>query len=244
MKKGFLLLAAILLTACTKEQTPLATVTFHLAGVESGEMTKVSSEGVASALSATAPSGPFTLTAVSRTNPLRTYTITTGVPVTMAVDSYSVSGSGRGHEIASITGGTLYDSPLWSASSDVEVGSDGGSLSVSASYSCIALIIDKSVTRELAVMNGSEEAVYTPGGTSEVGVVYAAGNWYYSKPLRVIARPVDTVSREETRYELVFGDYDGMVNVRYGRWYSFTPGEVATASGSLGVEFAGWIQGN
>ena len=238
----FLLLATAFV-ACSREPQ-LVSVTFDVATVQSGEMTKVATTAVSDALAATAPTGPFTLNAVSTTNSLRTYKITTGETNTMAVDTYTDTGSGSGSEIANVTSGKLYSSPKWSVNKQVAITSDGGAVSVSASYPCVAFIIDKAVTSKLIFNNGADDVEnYTYGGTSEVGVVYADGTWGYSNPLRVRVKPVDTVNQEETLFKCAHGDYDGMLNVRNGYWYNLVPGAVETASGAFGLTFSGWEAG-
>lgn len=242
MRNYLILLLAILSIACTKEPQ-YATVTFGLSGVESGSLTKVSSDAVSAALDATAPSGPFALRLVSKSNPLRVYNITTGTPATIAVDSYTVTGSGLGEELAEITGGKLYASPKWSVSCDVDVTS-GGAINVSASFPCVALVIDKSVTDHLEIANGPNMVRnFAVGGTDAVGVVYIVGSWIYNKPLYLYSYPVDTVNKEVVCYVLVNGDFDGMVNVQNGRWYNFAPGDIETVSGSFGVTFNGFVAG-
>lgn len=217
---------------------------FGLSGVESGVMTKVSADAVSEALEATSPVGPFTLRAVSKSNPLRAYDITTGVPVTMAVDAYTVTGSGAGAEIATITGGKLYATPKWSVDTEVTVSADGGSLPVEARYSCIAVVMDRSLVASVRFKNGADDVdSYPVGGTDVVGVVYASGNWTYSKPLYLYVNPSDVMNYETKLYRLVNGSYEGMLNVQNGRWYSLSPGAVETTSGTMGLTFGGWMPG-
>lgn len=242
-KLRFLLLAA-LSVACAKEQPELVTVTFDMGGVQSGTITKVSSDAVSSAFAATAPVGPFTLTATSKTNSLRTYTITTGQSLTMAVDEYTVTGSGIGSEIAEVTGGALYSSPKWSVNESVTVGSDGGAFTLNASYPCVAFVIDKAVTSKLVFYDGPNKVEsYSHGGTESVGVVYAVGNWPHNSPLYIEVRPVDTVNYETVEYHLTSREYEDTYYVRNGHWYNFAPGAIATASGTFGVAFPGWEAG-
>lgn len=231
--------------ACAKEQERFTTVVFNVSGVESGPLTKGLSEGVAAALAATAPSPVATLTAVSKTNPLRKYTITPGEALTMAIDSYTVTASGTGTNLGAITGGNLYSTPSWAVSEDVDVSSGSDTYSVSAYYTCVAFVIDKTTTERLSFANGANSVNPSGfGGTDEVSIIYASGTWTYSKPLYVHSYPIDTVNYEETVYKVSNqGDYEGMQRVRSGYWYNLTPGAVAVTSGTIGINFPTWGAG-
>lgn len=243
-KRILILLLAALSVACSREPQ-LVRVTFDVRGVESGPITKVSADAVSSAVSATSPAGPVTLTATSKTNSRRVYTITSGQTVTMAVDSYAITGEGHGTELVSFGGTKVYSSPKWSIEEDVNVTSSGGTVSVSASYPCVALVIDKAAISSLAFIDGfNTYDSYTAGGTESVGVVYASGYWTHATPLEIEVRPLDTVNYEATRYSLTSREYDDTYYVLNGRWYNFAPGAVETSSGTIGVEFPGFTQGN
>lgn len=241
-KLGILLLAA-LSVACAKEPE-FETVTFEMGRVQSGSLTKVSTDAVSSALAATAPVGPFTLTATSKTNSKRIYTITTGQSVTMAVDDYTITGSGAGEEITPVTEGYIYKSPKWSVNKDVSVSSSGQSFTLNASYPCVAFVIDKSVTARLIFHNGNSlVSDYSYGGTDAVGVVYASGYWTHATQLWMAVRPVDEMNYETTEYNITSREYDDTYCVQNGHWYNFLPGSLELTSGTFGVTFPGWEAG-
>ena len=111
MRNYIILLIAILSIACAKEPQ-YATVTFDVRYVQSGTITKVSSGAVSEALAASMPTGPFQIHLVSKTNPLRSYDITTGSSVTIAVDDYTVTGSvlnNAGVKLKQAYGGTGFN---------------------------------------------------------------------------------------------------------------------------------------
>jgi len=243
MRRYLILLIAILSIACTKEPQ-YATVTFDVEYVQSGAITKVSSGAVSEALAASMPTGPFQLHLVSKTNPLRSYDITTGSSVTIAVDDYTVTGSGVGSEVFSSSSTKVYSSPKWSVSQDIEVDAGGGSVNLTASYPCVALVVDKSVTASIEFFSGS--GFVSPsamGGTESVGVVYAVGYWTFSTPLRIRVYPVDYQANDIVDYNLTSNAYDGTYRVLNGHWYNFVPGDLEPSSGSFGINFSGWEAG-
>jgi len=243
MRRYLILLIAILSIACAKEPQ-YATVTFDVGYVQSGTITKVSSGAVSEALAASMPTGPFQLHLVSKTNPLRSYDITTGSSVTIAVDDYTVTGSGVGSEVFSSSSTKVYSSPKWSVSQDIEVDAGGGSVNVTASYPCVALIIDKSVTSSIEFFSNSGYVSPSAiGGIESVGVVFAVGYWTHATPLRIRVYPADNQNHEIVEYMLTSVVYDDTYRVLNGHWYNFVPGDIEPASGNFGINFSGWEAG-
>lgn len=245
MRKYLSLLLAALSVACAKETQREAEVVFSL-GVPSGQITRATTDGIAAALSACTPAGPFSLSAKSQTNELRTYAVTTGEALTMAVDSYAVTGSGEGRFLSNITLGVASTSPAWAVNATVSVDGDG-ELSVPANYTCLALVFDKAKTEKITLGGASSDvAVSAMGGNDEYGVVfvkYSSSSWYRDRPLWVYVFPTDKVYGDTAIYKFVSGNSDGFINARYGYWYLLQPGEVDVASGQFGIEFPAWKEG-
>lgn len=249
MKKTALILSALALSlfvSCSKPEK-LVQVSFSV-GVESGPMTRAFSESLADALSQSVPPGPFSLKAQSKTNELRSYSVTTGSPIQMAVDSYDVTGSGKGSVVAEVTQGEILSYPAWSVNSSVTIEEDGGTYSVPASYTCVAIAVDKTKVEKIVIMSGANEVTVTDfGGNEEAGVVFVkcTGTWTASKPLWVYVYPLDRVNCETALYKFIntANDVDGFVRVRNGYWYALVPGDVEVASGSMGIDFGAWNEG-
>lgn len=250
MKKAALfIVASAILFSCAKPEE-LVSVRFNL-GVESGPITRAMPDGLSDALDATLPSGPFSLKAQSTDNDLRSYSVTTGVPITMAVGGYSVTGSGVGSSISEITNGTLYSSPTWSLSSEVTVTQNTTDFSLSASYTCPAFVFDLSEVDYVEFANGANIVKITSfPGTEDFGVVYpknGSTSWISSKSLWLYVYPVDKVNGETALYKIISpsssasGDF---TQVRNGYWYKFSPGKVDVVSGSINMGFNEWQEGN
>ena len=250
MKKAVYVLSAValsaLVVACSK-QDKIVEVSFSV-GVDSGPMTRAFSEAFADALSQAVPPGPFSLKAQSKTNEMRSYSVTTGDTIQMAVDSYAVTGSGKGDVVAEITAGEILSYPAWSVNSDVTVGDNGGTYSVPASYTCVAIAVDKTKVEKIEMNNGANTVTVTDfGGNDDAGVVFikCTGTWTSSKALWVYVYPIDKVNCETALYKLISTPtaVDGYVRVQNGYWYALTPGNVDVASGSMGVTFNSWNEG-
>ena len=247
MRKYLSLLLAALSVACAKETPREVDVVFNL-GVTSGPITRAGNDGIYSAISATLPGGPFTLSAQSTDNALRSYSITTGVPLTMAVGGYDVTGSWTGRALSQIYRGVLYSEPTWSASKTVTVSEDGAELSVPASWTCPAFVFDLSeVSKVVFRGNGGEVTLTSFPGTEDYGIVYPKpdGIWglgdYY---LTVTVYSKDEIYGEPRIYKVETSspniDY---TDVQNGYWYLLSPGKVEVVSGSMGVVFPEWKEG-
>ena len=234
---------AVIALSCSKPES-FVTVRFGV-GVPCGAVTRAMPDGLSDALSATAPSGPFTLSLQSLENSLRTYSATTGVPLSVAVGSYSVTGSGSGRSVAQASNGAVYSSPSWSLSSEVTVRGDG-EFSLPASWTCFALVFDLSETDGVSV---DGERISSLPGTDGWAVLYArpdAGkNWYVRAPLSVTVHPKDAVLGEAVSYDIITTTpQEGFVAVQNGYWYKLSPGRVEVVSGSMGVSFPEWMEGS
>lgn len=246
MKKRLLFLSvlALSLASCTKPLERMASVRFSL-GVENGAIP--STRSVSDALSATLPAGPFSLHLQSEENSLRTYDVSTGEDVSVAVGSYSVSGSGSGEVLVSNNNVSVVSSPAWAVDSGqtVAVSEDGAEIGVSAHYTCPAFVFDLSEVKKVVLSgNPKQVEVTTFPGSEGYGVVYPVGNWYSSKPLWMYVYPVDEVLGETALYKFVSGSSSGeYIGVEAGRWYKFSPGKAEVVSGRMGVTFPEWEEG-
>ena len=244
MHKYIYILAAVAMTACAKVPAEVG-VTFSL-GVPSGVITRATPEGLSDAFTATAPVGPFTLNAVSTENPLRSYSVTTGVPITMAVGPYSVTGSGSGTSIQSVSKGKLMSSPSWSVSQTATVSEDGDEISLSASYTCFALVFDLEEVSKVVFDYETNTAIAAFPGNERYAVVYPKpdGSWIASSSLWVYVHPKDEVYGEVALYKIVTNNSDGdFVRVKNGNWYMLSPGRVQVTSGTMGLTFPEWTEG-
>lgn len=241
-----LLAGAAVLSSCSKPDEMIS-VRFYV-GVESGPITRAMPDGLSDALSATSPSGPFSLTAQSIDNELRSYSVTSGVPATVAIGRYSVTGNGTGGLISKISSGNLYSSPSWSVSEDVTVTESSTEFSLAASYTCPAFVFDLSEVDYVEFSNGADIFTLTSlPGTERYGVVYPKPDqfWISSKPLWMYVYPKDKVNGETALYKIITPSTNAdaeLIQVRSGYWYKFSPGKVDVVSGSMGITFAQWME--
>lgn len=248
MKKIIKTGALIALALSCSNPCDFVSVCFNV-GVESGPITRAMPDGLSDALSETSPTGPFSLTAQSTENSLRSYSVTSGVPETIAVGRYSLTGKGVGGFISKITGGNLYSSPTWSVSEDVTVTESSTEFSLTALYTCPAFVFDLSEVDYVEFSNGADIFTLTSfPGTDEYGVVYPKPDQYWlpSKPLWVYVYPKDKVNGETSLYKVITpssGADAELTQVRNGYWYKFSPGKVDVVSGSIGVSFPEWLDG-
>lgn len=232
--------------SCSKQDVSVS-VCFNV-GVESGPITRTMPDGLSDAISATSPSGPFSLTAKSTDNELRSYSVTSGVPATIATGRYSVTGAGSGVLISKITGGNLYSSPSWAVSDDVTVTESSTEFSLVASYTCPAFVFDLAEVDYVEFLNGADIFTLTSfPGTGAYGVVYPKPDQYWipSKPLWIYVYPKDKVNGETALYKVITpstGADAELTQVRSGYWYKFSPGKVDVVSGSMGITFAQWME--
>lgn len=231
--------------SCTWGLERTVPVRFSVSGVESGAMTKTLAEDVLVALSASAPTIAPYITLTSTTNPARVYEVRTGQTYTIAVDTYSVSGTGGGSDYAGVyLNGKVYPQSRYVVSDTVTITEGEDSYSLSASYNCFALVFDKTSVSELQVLDGGGKSYLTPsflGGDENYGVLFFVGNWTPGQPLRVKAVPVDSVNYEERIYTVAYGG--GNVNVENGYWYLLSPSAIDVTSGGFGVTLPAWGQG-
>lgn len=243
------LLAGLVALACTKGLEPAeVSVSFRVDGVVNGGMPTKGDAEVAEVLSGIAPAYAPTLTIQSKTNPKRVYTARPGDVLTLAVDSYHVTGEGGGGGQKSIFGGKIYTSPLYAIDQDVVVGEDGGEYVLNGFYTCFAVVYDCADVASLGFSDVTNSGYVGPDvwvGDEQYHVsfvVRSGGSWTASQPLKVSVVPVDDVNYEETEYRISYGP-GAQVGVSNGRWYLFSPSGVDVASGDIDVNLPGWEKG-
>jgi hypothetical protein len=241
MKK--LLLLLLLAVSCTEVERT-ATIRLSL-GVESGPMTKVSAEGVASLIAETQNPYPFSVTLTSKRNPLRTYEVRVGGEVTVAVDDYTVFGEqGGGDRIFSAHGGgRMYVYPTFYVSQDISVKEGGGVFRLDVIYNCFALVIDYSVCSSYAMKSqgGSVEDISGMYGDG-IGIAYCQPGAWAVTPVPLVVSPANTATHEAKSFDIYTAGSNGVV-VECGKWYSFSPGALVPTSGTFGLSTPAWVMG-
>ena len=216
-------------------------MTFSVAGVASGAMSKAD-EGAVADVIASADVLPVTqLTLTSTTKPARTYSVRVGSAVTVAVDTYRVEGLSMGGEVKGTFygGAKLYAAPGSAVDEVVTVASEGGDYPLTAQHTHFALVLDRSRTSAYGLkgVRGDVEAVddrcYHSVGDLSVTFVYAP--LPLASPLTLVAYPVDDINYEPRTYSLGVAP-----EVAAGRWYSFSSAAVDVASGGFAVSTPAW----
>lgn len=237
--------AAVAVAATLASCTPVAQereITINLPGILSGPISKAASD----VLAATAPTQLPALVLQSRSVPERRYTVTPGVPATVALDTYSVSGEYAPNEEGRIFGASVFATPPFSVGGEITVTEGQSDYPVSAAYKCIALVLDRSVcsTYKVTGYAGAPVDLLT-FGQGGFAVAYVRGGWTFPG-LRLTAVPADPAQYESASYEL-FTDAqyaNGALVVEDGKWYSFGPRGVQTTEGGINLGLPSWEDGN
>lgn len=248
-----LILGGTFLPACTRvftlENNPedTAAVMFTIAGITSGEMTRGE---VSDLILSTLPEGPFTLSVVSTTDASRSYSVQTGDQVTLAYDTYSVRCSYVPPVKQQCWHGMIYQEPRFEINTTIEVREGTSEVIIPAAFECWALVIDYTQVKKylIADRNGNyvDLTAIIPDGEGEHGLCYVAcaSTWTTASPLMLAAVPRDEDNYETKFFSIVSGpNYDG-VPIANGKWFSFSPIAVDKTSGSLGIAFPTWAEGN
>jgi hypothetical protein len=246
MKKALFLAALALLMACTKENqnAEQVTVTFQVGGIQTGAITKAGTPEAA--LAASAPSGAITLRLVSTTNDARRYNVTAGQAVSLPADTYNVTGEYIPQVVTAVYHGNAYREPRYSVSTTIQV-TEEETITIPARYECIALVIDFTQSAKYLHTNASlnMEEITAWQRSGDYGVIYVACTSYWSTAggYTIQSFPVDEAEGEMRSYRLHTTGAGGII-VEKGKWYCFSPGEVAKVSGSLAPTFPAWQNGN
>lgn len=249
MKRLALFAAILALCGCTRS-LPVTKVTFEVRGVSSGSLTKSLASDVGALLDASAPTGTPTLSIRSTTNSARVYSASVGAEITLPLDTYTITGDYTpSSSIIDVVGGYAYAEPTYRISTTATIGESTSSVPLDATYTCIALIGDFSECTEYWHTRSNNDDVTVTGWvrSGNLGVIYirhSDGSWDTAHPYRVTALPVDLAEHERATFNLTDALASGCIAVENGRWYRFSPSEVETASGVLGINFPAWEQGN
>jgi len=222
------------------------TIVVRLAGVVTGEMaTKTDPSGV---FNATAPAQMPTLTLQSKTVPSRSYQVTPGQNVTVAVDSYAVSGKYLPMEEGQVQNGKIYSRPPFSVAGEITVTEEVAEYEVAAAYDCFAIVLDTSVCEKYRIRGygGSMVDMTWIFGTGAIKVAYMVGQWDFPA-LDLIAVPADPANYENAAYAIINDPAyagEGKLLARNGKWYAFDPSAVQTTDGAIGVGLPEWENGN
>lgn len=245
MKPYYIILATLLVVSCAKEpaQPIEVPITIQVGSITSGPLTK----SVAALIDATAPSGQVSLRLQSKTNPNRRYTVTPGTTVSVAIDTYTVTGEYVPQAVFSCWRGAFYKEPRYSVSETLSVTADRDTYTIPAAFSSFALIWDKGAVSRYYIWNASGTPEEPTGWVEDDGLAILYGTctsgWSRDYPLTILAEPADDVNYEPTTFSLVTASATGCVLVENGKWYQLNPGAVATSSGSLGVTLPDWTEG-
>ncbi len=250
MKKISMLLLCVLALACAKTAPQgEKTVVFTLSGVQSGSLTKVSLDGVSAALSASAPTAYPELTIQSKTKPSRVYHATVGEPVSVAYDSYTVSGTYAPDSQGRIFYSNVFSTPSFELSGDITVTEADETYPLSVSYTCFALVCDFESTASIeisstkTVLSDCTDKFVRYGN---IGLIYLdASNTYTSaSPLKVRVTPIDDANYEVSEYSMTASGTGASSRCETGKWYCFSPSAVETVSGGFDIDLPEFTQGN
>lgn len=242
----------LLLSSCAKQEDIIselkeATVTFTIGNVQSGNITK----GPQDILSATQPTGPFTIKLASTTNSDRKYTITAGEATAIILDTYTVTCKYTPSVKATGIGAKLFLEPSFYINTEINITEETSVISLQAEYTCIALIQDKTSTSKYTYSNEpgnqADLAVQTSLDDYAVTYILCESQWTASYGFSIVSVPVDEVNFTPTKYQFITDTQtvsDGQVYVEKGKWYIFHPDAAETSSGTIGIDFPEWIAGN
>ena len=246
MKRLLIAFVAILsLLACSKQEVSYKTVVFSLPAVQSGSMTKADAVAVSTALSAANPKTMPFITIQSTSVAGRCYKSRVGQSVTLPLDTYTVTGTyAPSTGIAKFLNLRISDEPSYKIEQTITVTEDSSVYELGVIYQCFALVIDSSVSSKYSFINegGAVAPVTSFVFTDGIGVCFGVPS--VSAPVySLTVSPADEVNYEATTYRLGYGSGQGDIMLSYGKWYCFSPGEVTTQSGNLGIAYPEWEAG-
>ena len=244
VKKGAIIAATVAAVACAETPQPSEqTIILAIGGVQSGQITK----GATDILSATAPSSTPTLTLVSEDGE-HTYTATPGVPLSVRLGRYTITGNYIPETLKSIPPfGFAYAEPRYKVASTIEVVEGQEGYEVSGEYDCFALLIDYATTEKYRATNasGNWEDVGCLTRIGEHGVAYIWTPGASAKgACKISAVPTDTETYEETAFDVAWKKGAEGLQLENGKWYLFSAGAAPRESGNIGIDLPGWEAGN
>ena len=217
-----LTLAAVLVSACAPQavdDAPCKSITLSIAGVESGTMTKA----VADLLTTSAPSSPVTIRLQSKTNANRRYTLTAGSSAVVALDTYTATATYNPQSVLDVWRGQCYTEPSFEVNATLSVTASQDAYTLPASYTCFALVWEKSSTAGYSLWSASGAPTactsWVDGDGLSLVYIRCTSGWTASSNLIVTATPADDVNFEATQYKLTTEAAAGCVKVDNGKWF-------------------------
>ena len=247
MKHLTTLAALLLMLVACAEKEELVTVRFDLGGVQTGTITKASSSAVGDAIAATATTEPPTLTLQSTTVAARTYTVLAGQEAQVAIDRYTVTANHRPSSLGNCLIGEVYATPAYTINEAVTVDGSRDSFTLTAIYSCFALVIDHDVTAQYAVLRDdvfNAFAQYDREAGVEVRYVVPNNSVFMTGNTTLRATPVDNAGHEATEWRVRWAGVATVdCELQNGYWYCFTPNAVTLESGTFSVRLPNFREG-
>jgi hypothetical protein len=238
--------------SCTKEQVSEAerssVVTFSIPGVSSGSIsTKASLDDITAALVATQPTATPTLTIRSTADNSVSYTAEVGTPISLPFGTYTVTGKYTAKNIGGCLAGYVYKNPCYSVSQTIEVEEGTTALSLSATYTSFALVLD---TDECSgykhyQSNNTYSNIEDWAEVGKIKIVYITPNETVEdyKLYKLKALPADETIYEPREYSMISGEKAGFIHIATGKWYKFSPRSTQAEIGDIGIGFPEWEQG-
>lgn len=252
MKKISIILAALLMiisSGCTKtEYFPVEyqEITVHVKGIESGSFTKASGSDIMNLIESLFPTSGVTFSLSSTSNPDRKYTVGLGESIEVPIDTYNVTAYYRPTSVGNtVKNGYIYKAPRFYVETVISINKGQTKYIVDAIYECWALVIDYTACSKYEHMgyNYSMEDFtyfYTSG---DLGIAFIYGLWT-TQAYTIKAYPKEDSGQEPKTYNLVTDkNYTGIF-IEYGKWYMFSGSSVDSGSGSIGLNYPGWTEGN
>lgn len=249
MKKLLTLFACALAIACAKAPVGEKVIIFTVPSVQSGSLaTKVSSEGVASALTASAPTALPEITIQSKTKNSRVYHATIGEPVSVAYDTYTVSGSYTPQVDGYIFYSSVFATPSFDITGEITVTEADATYPLNVSYTCFALVYDYLNTASIEMSSTKtvmEDFTHKFTRYGDVGIIYLSRPDAYlaSAPLKIRVTPIDDANYEVSEFSMTASGNGASNRCEAGKWYCFSPAAVETVSGGFDIDFPQFSQG-
>lgn len=236
---------ALFLSACDMqraEYTPMTTATFGLQMVESGTMTRATSEEIITMLEGKLP----TSVELTLAGDEDSYNVIVGKPTSIPLGSYNVTGKYHDTRRVAVIGSSVYLSPTPSVivSDDVTISYDMTTYNVAAEYVCYALVVDLTETASVSYQSSTakegEVSLVQSGTTGFIFVCGKATGGY----LNVTLQPYEGSGRKATTYTIKT-DYDATaVYAEYGKYYVLRPYEITEVeAGYINWQLSSWTEG-
>lgn len=250
MKKTLqILLFTLVLASCQKVAVPdtpqCQEVVFSINGIVGSMPTKVTSSEISEALTSIVPPTNIELTLKSKTIAARVVKVTVGIPQSIPLDTYTVTGEYAPEtDCYAIYKGRLYNAPTYKVNTEVTIQEGKSDYSVLASYTCLALVFDLDASSSVQILKAGDGTYeeykdrLTVVGSLGIGYIYTWTSW---TPLIIRVYPIDEANYEATTYKI---NLDQDTYAQYcGKYYYYPVNAAKTASGGLTVSFPNWTNG-